>query len=165
MRRPDRLGFFGRAWVRFYSQRANRVYVWVFGALFVLSLLAECIANESPLILRFDGRWHVPVVVDYLETDFGGDFASTADYRDPYVQDLLRAGDGWWLMPPVGFSAQTINYALDMPAPSPPTRVNILGTDDQGRDVFARLIICAQDVHPGWRAGCWHIQRVINGLR
>ena len=108
--------------------------------MFCLSLLGELLANDKPLLLRFQGQWYFPVLVNYLETDFGGDFASVPDYHDPYVQDLLLSGDGWWLMPPLQFAADTINFALEQPAPSPPTRVNPLGTDDQGRDVLARII-------------------------
>ena len=108
--------------------------------MFCLSLLGELLANDKPLLLRFQGQWYFPVLVNYLETDFGGDFASVPDYHDPYVQDLLRSGDGWWLMPPLQFASDTINFALEQPAPSPPTRVNPLGTDDQGRDVLARII-------------------------
>ena len=108
--------------------------------MFCLSLLGELLANDKPLLLRFQGQWYFPVLVNYLETDFGGDFASVPDYHDPYVQDLLLSGDGWWLMPPLQFAADTINFALEQPAPSPPTKVNPLGTDDQGRDVLARII-------------------------
>ena len=132
--------YWRQAWLRFNSRRFNRYSLWLFLSLFLLSLLAELVANDRPLLLKFEGDWYFPTLVDYLETDFGGDFASTPDYHDPYVQDLLHAGDGWWLMPPVQFSGTSINLNLQQPAPSPPSRVNLLGTDDQGRDVLARII-------------------------
>jgi microcin C transport system permease protein len=113
--------------------------LWIFLALFFVSLFAEFIANDRPIVIRFDGAWYFPVVVAYPETVFGGAFPSEADYRDPAVQQLIRA-KGWMLWPPIPFRYDTINYNLPSPAPSPPTRVDWLGTDDQGRDVLARLI-------------------------
>ena len=133
-------GYWAQAWDNFRAQRFNYYCLLIFLVLFALSLLAELLANDKPLLLRFQGQWYFPVLFDYLETDFGGDFASAPDYLDPYVQDLLRAGDGWWLMPPVQFSGTSINFNLSQPAPSPPDAVNILGTDDQGRDVLARIV-------------------------
>src|SRR5204862_1226993 len=94
---------------------------------------------DRPMLVRFDGAWYFPVFTDYSETTFGGEFPSTADYRDPAVQKLIAA-NGWMLWPPIPFSYSTINYSLPSPAPSPPSSVNWLGTDDQGRDVLARLI-------------------------
>ena len=76
---------------------------------------------------------------DYPETRFGGEFETAADYRDPFVADLIEA-EGWMLWPPIRFSFDTVNYELESPAPSPPSRENWLGTDDQGRDVLARAI-------------------------
>jgi microcin C transport system permease protein len=113
--------------------------LWIFLALFTLSLFAEFIANDRPIVIRFDGAWYFPIFTDYAETAFGGEFPSAADYRDPEVQKLIRA-KGWMVWPPIPFHYDTINYNLPSPAPSPPSRVNWLGTDDQGRDVLARLI-------------------------
>lgn len=124
---------------RFKRNRLGLISAWIFGVLFILSLFAEFIANDKPLLLRYDSRLYVPVMVDYPETAFDGDFETTADYRDPYVTKLIEE-KGWMLWPPIRFSFNTINYDLPSPAPSPPTRVNILGTDDRGRDVFARVI-------------------------
>lgn len=124
---------------RFKRNRLGLASAWIFGILFGLSLFAEFLANDRPLLLGYAGRLYAPVFVDYPETEFGGEFLTTADYRDPFVADLIRA-DGWMLWPPVRFSYNTINYRLPSPAPSPPTGENWLGTDDRGRDVLARII-------------------------
>ena len=107
--------------------------------MFVVSLPAEFIANDKPLVVRFDGALYFPVVSRYPETEFGGDFETEADYRDPFVQELIEA-KGWMVWPLIPFSYDTINYDLDQPAPAPPSAQNWLGTDDQARDVVARLI-------------------------
>jgi microcin C transport system permease protein len=127
---------------RLDSFRANRRgfwSLWVFLALFSVSLFAEFIANDRPIVIHFDRGWYFPIFTDYPETAFGGEFPSTADYRDPEVRKLIDA-KGWMLWPPIPFRYDTINYNLPSPAPSPPSRVDWLGTDDQGRDVMARLI-------------------------
>ena len=113
--------------------------LWIFLAVFLVTLFAEFIANDRPVLVRFNGAWYYPVFVDYPETTFGGEFPTAADYRDPAVKKLIEA-KGWMLWAPIPFSYGTINYDLSGPAPSPPSRVNWLGTDDQGRDVLARLI-------------------------
>ncbi|OYW57736.1 MAG: peptide ABC transporter permease [Rhizobiales bacterium 12-68-15] len=135
----------------------------LFMVLFVLSLFAEFIANDRPILVKYDGAYYMPVIRDYPETAFGGDFETTADYRDPYLRKLIAEKGGWMLWPPVHFSYSTHNLDLPTPAPSPPTwmltdaqcktaaerlgvsgcaglEMNWLGTDDQGRDVLARLI-------------------------
>ena len=113
--------------------------LWLFLGLFLLSLGAEFVANDRPLLIRFQGDFYFPAVKEYAETDFGGLFPSAADYRDPYLVELIE-DSGWMLWPPIRFSYATINYDLPVPAPAPPSRENWLGTDDQGRDVLARLI-------------------------
>lgn len=151
---------------RLVNFRANRRGWWsflLFCVLFVLSLFAEFIANDKPILIRFEGAFYVPVIQAYPETTFGGDFETTADYRDPYVRKLIAQKGGWMIWPPIRFSYSTHNLDLPTPAPSPPTwmlseaqckaaaerlgvsgcsglEVNWLGTDDQGRDVLARLI-------------------------
>ncbi|HTV44955.1 MAG TPA: ABC transporter permease [Stellaceae bacterium] len=127
---------------RLEAFRANRRgfwSLWIFLALFILSLFAEFIANDRPILVHFAGGWYFPVLENYPETIFGGFFPTEADYRDPEVQQLIRA-KGWMLWPPIRFSYDTINYHLPSPAPSPPSRIDWLGTDDRGRDVAARLI-------------------------
>ncbi len=127
---------------RLHNFRANRrgyYSLWVFLVLFVLSLFAEFIANDRPLILSYRGDIYVPVFADYAETTFGGDFETPADYRDPFVAGLIDE-DGWMIWPLIPFAYRTINYDLTAPAPAPPSSQNWLGTDDQGRDAVARLI-------------------------
>src|SRR5229473_1771004 len=127
---------------RLHNFRANRRgywSLWIFLAIFGLTLCAEVIANDKPLLVRYEGRFYFPVVTSYPETTFGGVFPTEAVYRDPALIALIRA-KGWMLWPPIPFSYDTINYALPVPAPAPPSRVNWLGTDDQGRDLVARLI-------------------------
>jgi len=128
---------------RFRQNRRGVWSLWIFMILFTLSLFAEFIANDKPLLLEYRGDFYSPVFASYPETTFGGDFATEAAYRDPYLQSLIRdpdKGDGWILWPLVPFSYDTINYNLPEPAPSAPTLTNWLGTDDQGRDVLARVI-------------------------
>jgi len=123
----------------FKANRRGYWSLWIFLALFTISLFAEFIANDKPLVVRYDGEWHFPVVKFYPETAFGGEFKTEADYRDPEVQALIEQ-KGWMIWPPIRYSYDTINFALTQPAPSPPSGENLLGTDDQGRDVLARLI-------------------------
>jgi microcin C transport system permease protein len=127
---------------RLHNFRANRRgfwSLWIFLVLFVLSLFAEFIANDKPLLVRYDGAFYAPVLTVYPETTFGGEFETQADYRDPFVQDLINE-KGWMIWPVIPYSYRTINYDLKVPAPAPPSFENWLGTDDQGRDVVARLI-------------------------
>jgi microcin C transport system permease protein len=126
-------------WLRFKANKRGFISLWIFLFFFLLSLFAEVIANDVPLLVRFDNRLYTPLFREYAETEFGGEFETAADYRDPYVADLIEE-KGWILWPPIRFSFDTINYDLPSPAPSPPTGVNILGTDDRGRDVLARVI-------------------------
>jgi microcin C transport system permease protein len=113
--------------------------LWLFLALFTVSLFAEFIANDRPLLIYHDGSLYSPVFKEYAETDFGGFFPTKANYRDPYLIELIQES-GWILWPPIRFSYDTVNYDLPVPAPAPPSAENWLGTDDQGRDVTARLI-------------------------
>jgi len=128
-----------RRLVNFRRNKRGVWSLWLFLALFVGSLFAELIANDKPLVVYYDGGWYAPAMVDYPETAFGGEFLTEADYRDPFVADLIRK-QGWMLWPPVRYSYDTINYGLKVPAPAPPSTDNWLGTDDQGRDVVARMI-------------------------
>ncbi|UCF95539.1 MAG: ABC transporter permease [Desulfobacterales bacterium] len=128
-----------RRWRNFRANRRGYWALWIFSILFVGSLSAEFIANDKPLLVYYRSRFYFPTFAEYSETDFGGEFKTPADYRDPYLIELLEA-HGWSLWPPVRYSFDTINYELPVPAPAPPSRENWLGTDDQGRDVVARLI-------------------------
>ena len=124
---------------RFKANRRGFYSLWVFTALFGLSLFAELLANDVPLLIGHHGRLYSPLFREYSESEFGGEFDLPADYRDPYTIELIEE-QGWMLWPPIRFSYGTINYDLPSPAPSPPSRINWLGTDDRGRDVMARLI-------------------------
>ncbi len=127
---------------RFANFRANRRgfwSLWLFLALFGASLFAEFIANDRPLVVDYDGRLYFPVLADYPESTFGGDLPIAADYRDPVIRGHIVA-KGWMVWPLIPFGDNTINYHLPSPAPAPPSAVDWLGTDDEGRDVLARLI-------------------------
>ena len=127
---------------RLANFRANRRgfwSFWIFLVLFTLSLFAEFIANDKPLLVEYNNEFYWPVFQTYPETTFGGEFETATDYRDPYVRDLINE-KGWAIWPPIPYSYRTINYNLPVPAPAPPSAENWLGTDDQGRDVAARLI-------------------------
>jgi microcin C transport system permease protein len=128
-----------RRWQNFKASRRGYWSLWIVLILFGMSLCAELIANDKPLLVRYDHGIYFPVIKDYSESTFGGTLNSMADYRDPYVAGLINA-KGWMVWPVIRFNAQTINYNLTVPTPSPPTRENWLGTDDQGRDVAARVI-------------------------
>lgn len=113
--------------------------LWLFLGLFVLTLGAELVANDRPLVVGYQGSLYFPVVKDYPEVTFGGDFLTYTDYRDPYIAQKI-AENGWALWPPLRHDYQSISYDVARPHPSPPSAENPLGTDDQGRDVLARLI-------------------------
>ncbi|HDZ57512.1 MAG TPA: ABC transporter permease [Pseudomonas xinjiangensis] len=129
---------------RFARFKANRRGWWslhIFMVLFVLSLGAEVISNDKPLVVSYQGDLYFPVFQRYAETEFGGEFPIEADYRSPYVRDLIEEkADGWMIWPPIPYNYSTINYDLEVPAPAPPSADNWLGTDDQARDVSARVI-------------------------
>jgi microcin C transport system permease protein len=127
---------------RLANFRANkRGYwsLWIFTGLFVASLFAELIANDKPILINFAGELYAPVFIDYPETLFGGFLETTAEYADPEVREMIEE-KGWIIWPLIHFSYDTVNYELTLPAPAPPSDLNWLGTDDQGRDVAARLI-------------------------
>lgn len=126
-------------WQKFKANRRGYYSLWIFGIMFIITLFAEGIANDKPLLVYYDSRPYFPFLFEYSETEFGGEFETEADYRDEYVKELINS-KGWILNPFIPFSYNTINYDLPSPAPSPPTLVNLLGTDDKGRDVVARLI-------------------------
>ncbi|MEC8135582.1 MAG: ABC transporter permease, partial [Pseudomonadota bacterium] len=112
---------------------------WIFIGIFVLSLFAELIANDKPLLIYFEGAFYSPVVTVYPETAFGGDFETEADYSDPYLIELIEKS-GWMIKPIIPYSFDTHVTNLPGPAPFEPTAQNWLGTDDQARDVLARMI-------------------------
>ncbi|MBM3548447.1 MAG: ABC transporter permease [Alphaproteobacteria bacterium] len=127
---------------RLYNFRANRRgfwALWIFLLLFFVTLFAEFIANDKPILVRYDGAFYSPVLVSYPETTFGGEFPTEADYHDQVVVSLIET-KGWMLWPVIPYAYDTVIKDLGRPAPSPPSARNWLGTDDQARDVLARLI-------------------------
>ena len=161
-RRPLLTGINLRRWQLFKANRRGYVSTVLFVALFAFSLVADFISNDRPLLVSYKGEHYYPVFKDYPESVFGGFLAQT-DFRDPFIQDEVKA-NGWMIWPPIRYSYQTVNNELPTPAPSKPAfllsdeeacakypqgvadpnctagNMNWLGTDDQGRDVVARLI-------------------------
>jgi len=129
-----------RAWARF---RRNRLGYWsllVFCAVVLLSLAAELISNDRPLLVRYQGQIYVPVLQDHAETTFGGDFQTPTDYLDPFIREQLAQPGNWVVYAPNPYGPKTLNYFAKSPNPSAPSRYNWLGTDDRGRDLLAQLI-------------------------
>ncbi|WP_257284473.1 ABC transporter permease [Endozoicomonas sp. SESOKO1] len=126
-----------RRWQNFKQNRRGYISLWIFSILFVITLLAEVVANDKPLLLWYDGSPYFPTLVTYPETTFGGEFELEMDYRQDFARELIEPR-GWMLWPPIRYSYDTINYARI--APAHPSLDNWLGTDDQGRDVLARVI-------------------------
>ncbi len=129
-----------RAWRRFKANRRGYYSLWIFSIVFILSLFAEVLSNDKPLVVHYQNEYYFPVVKFYKETEFGGDFETEADYQDEYVRKILTSNGNWMFEPFNPFSHTTISYDSALPNPAPPSEYNILGTDDRGRDVMARLI-------------------------
>jgi len=129
-----------RAWLRFRKHRLGLASLVVFVVLFVMSLGAEFLSNDRPLLVHYEGRWYSPVVQDLPETVFGGDFETPTDYLDPFILGRLGQSGNWVLRAPNPYHHSTLDYFAPLPNPAPPSERNWLGTDDRGRDVLARLI-------------------------
>jgi microcin C transport system permease protein len=129
-----------RAWRRFRRNRLGFVSLVVFCALVVLSLFAELISNDRPLVVHYAGEYYWPLLHEYSEKTFGGDFPGPADYTDPYIRDKITKGGNWALYTLNPYASQTISYESKFPFPSPPSADNLLGTDERGRDMLAVLI-------------------------
>ena len=129
------------AWQRFRTHRRGYWSLWLFSVLFALSLCAEGLSNDKPLLVYYQDHYYVPLLKTYPETTFGGDFSTATDYLDPFIQQRLRQNGNWALYPPNPYSFNTLSlYPLAQPFPAPPSAQHYLGTDDRGRDILARLI-------------------------
>ncbi len=129
-----------RAWRRFKENRRGYYSLWIFCILFGASLFAEVISNDKPLVVYYQQTFYFPLFNEYAETTFGGDFVTQADYNDPYIYQQITTGNNWAIYPLNHYSFNSINYFANEPNPAKPSAQNILGTDDRGRDVLARLI-------------------------
>lgn len=129
-----------RAWRRF---RRNKLGFWslvLFTTMVVLSLFAEVLSNDEPLVVRYNGQYYFPLVTPYPESTFGGDFQTETDFHDPFIRQRLSAGDNWAIYPPNPYGPKSLNYFAKEPNPSRPSSENLLGTDDRGRDMLAQLV-------------------------
>jgi microcin C transport system permease protein len=129
-----------RAWQRFRRNRLGFSSLLLFCVLVLVSLLAEVVSNDRPLLLKYEGSYYFPIVTAYPEKTFGGDFETATDYLDPFIRNKLSAGGNWVIYAPNPYGPKTLNYFAKEPNPSRPTRDNWLGTDDRGRDLLAQLI-------------------------
>jgi microcin C transport system permease protein len=128
------------AWKRFKRNRLGFVSLILFVLLFVMSLAAELVSNDKPLVASYQGKLYFPIVTNPPETEFGGDFQTPTDFLDPFIQQQFAQAGNWAVYPPNPYHHSTLNYFAKEPNPAGPTADNVLGTDDRGRDVFARLL-------------------------
>ena len=129
-----------RRWHQFKRNRRGYYSLLIFLTLFVFSMFAELISNDIPLVVRFEGNYFFPIIKSYPETTFGGDFETETDYKDHLFRELMEEKGNYAIFPPIKHNYNSINFDIDGPVPSPPTPDNLLGTDDRGRDVLARII-------------------------
>ena len=129
----------GRRWQTFCANRRAYWSLLIFSGIFILSLFAEILANDQPLLVKYKDRFYFPLFKTYTEQTFGGDFPTPADYRDRYIRRNIET-DGYLIFPLLPYSFNTVDYDMDTPTPSAPSRAHWLGTDDEGRDILARII-------------------------
>ena len=129
-----------RAWLRFKRNRLGYWSLLLFAALVLLSLGAELVSNDRPLLVYYQGQTYFPLVQDYPEKTFGGDFDTPTDYLDPFIRQRITEGGNWALYTLNPYGPNTLNYFAEQPNPAPPSAANWLGTDDRGRDLLAQLI-------------------------
>ncbi|WP_367299488.1 ABC transporter permease [Hafnia alvei] len=126
-------------WQRFKTNRRGYWSMWIFLLVFIMSLGSELIANDKPLVLRYDQRWYTPFLVNYPETTFGGDFKTATDYQDPLIRSNIEQ-HGWAIWAPIRYSYNSINFATEVPFPSPPSAQHWLGTNENGNDILAQVL-------------------------
>ena len=131
---------FNSIWKKFKRNKRSIYSLYIFSTLFILSLFSELISNDKPIIMNIDGNIYYPYIINYTEKDFGGELETTPDYKGFYITSLLKENKNWALFPLNPHSYNSINFNNSQPNPSPPSAQNLLGTDDRGRDVLARLI-------------------------
>ncbi len=129
-----------RAWLRFKRNRLGFYSLWGMVFLLLVSLAAELVSNDRPLVVKYQGEFLFPMLQDYPETRFGGDFATPTDYLDPFITQRLAEPGNWAVFAPNRYGPKTLNYFAQAPNPAPPSAANLLGTDDRGRDLLAQLI-------------------------
>jgi len=137
-----------RAWLRFKRNRLGYTSLWIFVVLLAFGTFAELVSNERPLVARYQGEWFLPIVNNPPELRFGGDFRTPTDWHDPFVREIFGRDGNFALFTLNPYSASSVNYFDKVPAPAPPSRENLLGTDDSGRDMAARLLY-------GFRVSVW----------
>lgn len=123
----------------FKKNRRAYLAFWIFSVVFVISLFSELIANDKPIVLMYKGKLHLPMMFEYSDAHFGGDFPTEANYKDPIIVKNIDE-NGWKVMPLIKFSYNSIDYDIDKPTPTPPSKRHWLGTDDEGRDILARIL-------------------------
>ena len=128
-----------RRWDNFKANRRGYYSAWIFAVLFGLTLCAELIANDKPIVFGLNGDVYFPVLFTYTEAELGGEFETEADYREPYMRALIDE-QGWAIWPPIPYAADTLDWALEPPYPNPPSARHLLGTNGLGNDVLAVLI-------------------------
>ncbi len=129
-----------RAWRRFKQNRRGYISLWIFAVAFALSLVADVLSNDRPIVVHYQGQYYFPLVHTYPEKTFGGDFETPTDFLDPFIERSIQEGSNWALYPLNRYAYNSLNYFAPSPNPATPSTVNWLGTDDRGRDVLARLI-------------------------
>ena len=137
-----------RAWARFKRNRLGYASLWVFASLLAVATLAELFSNDRPLVARYQGEWLFPMLENQPETRFGGDFLTPTDWHDPFIGQQFAKEGNWALFTLNQHSATSVNYFDKTPVPAPPSHENLLGTDESGRDMVARLLY-------GFRVSVW----------
>ncbi len=127
-------------WRNFKNNKRSIYSLYIFSALFIISLFSEIISNDQPIIMSIDNEIYYPYLIEYTEVDFGGELETRPDYNGLFITDLINKENNWALFPMNPHSYNSINLNNSKPNPAPPSNENILGTDDRGRDVLARLI-------------------------